>query len=72
MLFVTAFLNSGSYCLPDGVNHTALIVGIAFEHIVDLGLRYNKLDSAEEIFSHGRVSMVEALNGLDVCCDKLV
>ena len=72
MLFATAFLNSHSDSLSDRVHHRALFIGIPFKHTVNFWLRNNKLYLAEEIFSHGSVSMVEAFNGLDVGCNKFV
>ena len=72
MLFATAFLNSRPDSLSDRINHTALIVGISFKHIVNLWLWNHELYLAQKVFSHGRVSMIEAFNGLYIGCNKLV
>ena len=72
LLFATTFLNSRSDSLSDDINHISLIFGISFKHTVNFWLWNHKLYLAQKIFSHGWVSMVEAFNGLDVGCNKLV
>ncbi len=72
MLLTSALLNSCSYGLPDVIDHRIFVIGISFEHVIDLRLWHNILYFAEIIFSHGSVSLVKALDGLDIGCDKLI
>jgi hypothetical protein len=38
MLLTAALLNSCSYGLPDVINHRIFVIGISFEHVIDLRL----------------------------------
>lgn len=69
LLFIFSFLTRESDCLSDHVDHVC-VIDVPREHVIDFRLGHNELNTAEKVFSHGRVSPIKTLNGLNVGLDQ--